>query len=252
MIGPVEFLAIMGSAGAASVAITKGVRWVQNRGKRDQMTTEKKTKLNVALTVPEYNLINVWADKSGMTLSDYVRKTLIASVPVVEQERASHKGEKDDILDEAYAHLDRSDAYDTGTSQGSFPILPPQQARAFLEAAAPLANEHKRRPLDIPAGPPTPHRVQQPGVITEATRTHPLQRTSDKPHGTTLTNVPPGPHPCMHLLKVAPRNMTGQCQGTCRHRDQDGRACFWTPTAAMQCPKFEAVIQQRRVGPHGR
>ncbi len=171
-----------------------------------------KAKISVQLDVTDYNLIRVWADKNGMTLSDYIRKTLVESVPVQEKKRMNGDGTKS-VMDVAFEHAEEQDKLDLGT--GVMPL------------------------------PPTSSRKPQKGVVTEAERTHPLQRVT-KTGSTQLPQVPPGPHPCVHLSPQVPTNLRGQCQGTCRNTTQRGRVCYWPPTSARNCPVFESKVASQR------
>ena len=173
-------------------------------------------------------MIRIYADKKNMVLSDYVRDTLLASIPAAE--KAEQKGEPTErtVMDVAFEELEKNDAVNMG-SNGVMP-LPPM-----------------RQPAPAPVQGPNPVGSRQPqrGVITEANRTHPLQRvTAVQP--LRLPTVPPGPHGCVHLSAVVPSNMRGQCQGTCNNSSQRGRVCFWTPTTARNCPLYEARNQADR------
>ena len=176
--------------------------------------TEKKTKLSVYLDAAEYSVLSVWAEKNGLTLSDYARKALVDSVPREEQARADVSETQHTAIDAAFAELDLQ-----------------EEAAPFIPGMIPMP----------------PRRKTQPGVLTEAQRTHPLQRVSDT-RLQPLPKVPPGPHPCMHLSIAVPGHLRGQCQGVCQHRAQTGRACFWTPTTAHSCPVFEPRVAHRKPG----
>lgn len=202
-------VAVLGGLCATAVLIVRS--WW--RGK-EPMTDSKKTKLSVQMDIAEYNLIRIWADKTGMTLSDYVRKTLVDSVPREEQARADASEGQNNAIDAAFHELDLQ-----------------EEATPFIPGLMPMP----------------PQRKVQPGVITEAQRTHPMQRVSDTKLSQ-LPKVPPGPHPCMHLSLAVPAHLRGQCQGVCQHREQTGRACFWTPTQAHGCPVFEPKAQHRKAG----
>jgi hypothetical protein len=195
--------------------------------RRKRAMSNPKTKLSIQLDVADYNMLRIWADKNSMVLSDYVRDTLLASVPA--KEKAAQKGEPTEktVMDMAFEKLEADDVNDTGGSGNVMPLPPPRQVHP--------------QPATAPAG----ARQPQKGVITEANRTHPLQRvTSVQP--LRLPTVPPGPHGCVHLSPVVPSNMRGQCQGTCNNSSQRGRVCFWTPTTARNCPLFEARNQADR------
>lgn len=186
---------------------------------RKKLMPGNKTKLSIQLDVADYNRIRVFADQNGMTLSDYVRNTLMSSVPA--EDTPMQGDEKKSVMDVAFEALEAEDQFDTG-SGGVMP-LPPMKAP--VPAAGPLH--------------PLARKPQRGAVITEANRTHPMQRvTAVQP--TRLPVVPPGPHPCVHLSSTTPANMRGQCQGTCDCAQQRGRACFWPPTSARSCQYFEA------------
>jgi hypothetical protein len=172
----------------------------------------KKVRVSVQLDVHDYNMLRVWADKNDQTLSDYVRKVLVASVPQQEKKRMNGDGKKS-VVDAAFEEAEKQDGA-AGVHQGVFPV------------------------------PPT--RKPQKGVVTEAERTHPLQRVL-KTGSTPLPVVPPGPHPCAHLMhQMVPENMKGQCQGTCNQSSQRGRICYWPPTSARNCPVFESKVPAQR------
>lgn len=84
-----------------------------------------------------------------------------------------------------------------------------------------------------------PPQRKQPAVAvpTEADRIHPQQRVA-KTVPLPVRQVPPGPHPCLHL-GPAPSSMRQECQGLCEHRSQRGRFCYWTPTKAHECLLYE-------------
>ena len=169
----------------------------------------KKARISVQLDLHDYNVLRIWADKNNLTLSDYVRKVLMASVPQPEKKRMNGDGKKS-IVDVAFEEVDKQDEVGTINTM----TLPPT-----------------RKP--------------QKGVVTEAERTHPLQRVTKLTH-TQLPVVPPGPHPCVHLSGQVPPNLKGQCQGTCTQSSQRGRVCYWTPTTARNCPVFESKVHAQR------
>jgi len=59
----------------------------------------------------------------------------------------------------------------------------------------------------------------------------------DSPNEPRLEAAPAAPtlHPCGSLDKEQLRHYAGQSEGTCRHRKQDGRPCFFGAGAARQC-----------------
>lgn len=57
-------------------------------------------------------------------------------------------------------------------------------------------------------------------------------------------------HPCFHLSAERPSHFReGECGGTCTHRTQQGRICFWPAATARNCPVFtpKVVMQQVRL-----
>jgi len=161
-----------------------------------------KTKLSVQLDVEVYNRVRIWADKNGMTVSEFTRKTLIEAIPPEENKRFDDSGQKESILDRAFEELDKAEDPFTGVFS-----MPP--------------------------------RTPQVGVPTEAERTHPAQRVIRSSLTQVASSVPPGPHPCVHLSGVVPHHLKGQCQGTCNQQQQRGKPCFWAPTTARSCQMFE-------------
>jgi uncharacterized protein (DUF1778 family) len=194
----------------ALVACTFGAAALFFRTRRNRMSA--KTRISAQVDVTEYNLIRKWADKNGKTLSEYVRETLLASVPEAEKAHAARTPESMTVEDKAWEEIDKSDEVNTGMP-GVLPIPPARRA--------------------------------QPGVVTEANRTHPMQRVT-KVTPSRLPQVPPGVHPCVHLSLSVPANMRGQCQGTCTSQSQRGKVCFWTPTTARSCPVFEGKETKNR------
>jgi len=169
----------------------------------------KKVRVGAQLDVRDHNMLRIWADKNGLTIPDYVRKVLLASIPQQEKHRMNGTDKKT-VVDAAFEVAEQQDKHDLGTNTGNGAII------------------------GLP-----PSRQPQRGVVSEAERTHPMQRVT-KVAPTPLPTVPPGPHPCVHLMTmVVPANMKGQCQGTCNQNTQHGRICFWTPTTARNCPVFE-------------
>lgn len=50
-------------------------------------------------------------------------------------------------------------------------------------------------------------------------------------------------HPCTYNNPVTPTNFSSRdSQGTCMHRQQVGRPCFWAPSAAKNCNLYEAYV----------
>lgn len=188
-----------------------GLLWLRKR--TQARMAESKTKLSVQLDVKEYNRIRVWADKNGMTLSEFVRVTLLNSIPIEEQRKLSGAEETGSVMDRVYEELDKADA--ESPYAGVFPMPP------------------ARRP--------------QVGVVNEADRTHPAQRVNKTTLDQAVSHVPPGPHPCVHLGAGSPSYIAGQCQGTCGQVQQRGKPCFWTPTTARNCQQFEPKLQQDRI-----
>ncbi len=163
----------------------------------------KKARLGFQLGAADYRLIRTWADKNGMSISDYARKVLLGSVPDQEKKRMNGNNGKRSVIDVAFEEVEKQDAF-----EGNIMPLPPT-------------------------------RQPQPGVVTEAERTHPLQRVAKTTTQSTVPQVPHGPHPCAHLTSNVPIHMKGQCQGACNHSQQPGRICYWPPTSARNCPLFE-------------
>lgn len=197
---------------AVAICGSVGV-WLATLRKNEM--SEKKVRLNVQLNEADYDLVQNWAEKQGMTLSDYVRRTLLESVPLAEQNRAAAAPAQHDVLDQAFDQLEAMDNVAPGLP-GVFGLPPARKAI--------------------------------PGVITEAERTHPQQRVV-KTTPMQLPVVPPGPHPCMHLSARIPAHLRGQCQGICTHRDQDGRICYWTPTTCVNCSMYEPKASHRQPTP---
>lgn len=60
--------------------------------------------------------------------------------------------------------------------------------------------------------------------------------------GTVVVPVPPPEikgHPCRWLeRRYSAGYGPGQCEGTCSHRAQPGRVCFWVESAAPDCPHY--------------
>ena len=48
----------------------------------------------------------------------------------------------------------------------------------------------------------------------------------------------PKDHPCEFLNKEQPTLYAGQCEGTCHHRIQTGRPCYYGAGSARQCSLF--------------
>jgi hypothetical protein len=187
---------------SAAVSVLLGTGWLMRR-KKPEMPPAK-TKLSVQLDVAEHKRLRIWADKQGMTLSEYVRRTLVASVPKKEAQRQEQDERSLDVINRAFEELDQTESFPTGVF-----AMPPA-----------------RKP--------------QVGVPTEAERTHPRQRVTRLSLTQVSTGVPPGPHPCVHLaLTEGPAHLQGQCHGSCNQTSQRGRPCFWTPTTARNCPVFE-------------
>lgn len=173
------------------------------RGKKPPMADEK-TKLSVQLDVADYKRIRIWAEKQGTTLSEYVRTTLINSVPRPEKAKQVDDELSLSVIDRAFQELDQDENPFSGVM-----AMPPA-----------------RKP--------------QVGVPSEAERTHPAQRVNRLSLTQVASNVPPGPHPCIHLTEVVgPSHLQGQCQGACNQTSQRGRPCFWTPTTARNCGVYE-------------
>jgi hypothetical protein len=177
---------------------------------RPKMATSK-TKLSVQLDTVDYNRLRFWADRKGVTISDFVRNALLRAVPVEEQAQIDKAEQTGSLLDRVFEELDKAEDPFTGV----FPMPP------------------ARKP--------------QLGVPTEAERTHPAQRVTRMALTPTASNVPPGPHSCVHLLPQTPTHLRGQCQGTCNQIQQRGRPCYYAPTIARGCQVFEPKLQGDRV-----
>lgn len=176
----------------------------------------KKSKLNIQLSEEDQTLMGVWADMNGVTVPEYIRKTLIESIPHTLREKLSMTEKNTNALDRAFDYVDEAENDGNGGSPGVMSLPPARKAI--------------------------------PGAVMEADRTHPMQRTV-RVLPIARGNVPPGPHPCQHLSLTVPGHLQGQCQGQCEHREQRGRICYWTPTSARECPKFEAKMNP---APHAR
>lgn len=168
----------------------------------------KSKKVSISLTEEEHKLVSMWATRSGLSLADYVKQTTVGSVPAPEQTKEEDTKQTQDALDRAFGHLD--------SMEGS---LSPPGVFSFPPSRRPFTSD-----------------------LTEATRTHPLQRVN-RTGKTALPTVPPGPHPCIHLSPDVPSHMRGLCQGLCEHRSQRGRLCYYPPTSAMGCDLFESKVR---------
>lgn len=210
------FLSSLAGLVSASAITAVALRYLLGREMASKKTKAKasdKVEVTVQLTPEQYDLVRIWAERSDLSIQDYALRTLIESVPAVEQTAAKDAKLLETALDRAFGHLDATEG--TYVAPGVFPLPP------------------ARKPI--------------PGVLTEAERTHPMQRVV-KTQTMALPTVPPGPHPCMHLSDRIPGHLRGQCQGTCSHRDQEGRICYWTPTTASNCPLFELKAAHRVAG----
>ena len=201
-------LTLMASAVGASTLVGTGLFLFFRRAPK--MATSK-TKLSVQLDTADYNRLRIWADRNGVTVSEFVRRTLVGAIPAEEQRRIDGAEQTGSLLDRVFEELDKAEDPFTGVF-----LMPPA-------------------------------RVPQAGVPTEAERTHPAQRVIRTALTQVAANVPPGPHSCVHLLLQTPLHLQGQCQGTCDQVQQRGRPCYYAPTIARTCQSFEPKNQADRV-----
>jgi hypothetical protein len=174
------------------------------------MAATKKAKLSIQLDTADYNKLRIWADRSGQTLSEFVRTTLMQAIPADAHRKMNGADHSGAVLDRVFEELDRAET----PLIGVFPMPP------------------ARKP--------------QEGVVSEAERSHPAQRVNRTALTQVLPVVPPGPHPCVHLMSGPPRHMEGQCQGTCHQVQQRGKPCYWTPTTAQSCQQYEPRTEADR------
>lgn len=166
---------------------------------------KKTKKISIELNETEHAVVAMWAERASMPVKDYIKKLAVDMPPPPALTETKDRNDREVALERAFGALD---SWDLQPAPGVIPL--------------------------------PPARKQVAGGITEAERTHPLQRL-DKAPNLKLPTVPSGPHPCIHL-GAAPSHLRGQCQGTCQHRDQTGRICYWPPASARNCMLFDSKM----------
>lgn len=193
------------AAGTAGLAL---ISWLVSRlpgvsGLGTYMSSSKTPKLSVHLPPALHAALTSWAERMDITPAELASRLVQAAMPepqAVQQQAAA----PENPVDKAFASMDLEDA--VPSMPGILPV------------------------------PPMARRIT-PGTVLEGQSTIPGQRTVrvtpvGRPH------TAHGPHPCVHLDVLPPKGMGGQCQGACLHGDQRGKACYWTPTTATQCPLY--------------
>jgi len=177
----------------------------------------KETKrLVLDVPVATYAAMEAWAARLSVGVKDYANMTLAASIPPEAAAAVAATENVPGAVDAAFAALDDEDAMAGDAGMPGILPVPPQPAARMREP--------------------------QPGVVAEADRTHPRQRVVREQH-MKLPKVPPGPHPCVHLKQPPPAYLANAAQGTCGHRAQPHKPCFFAPTAAHSCPLSETRSQ---------
>lgn len=172
------------------------------------LKNKKNLKVTIELNEEEMAHMVMWAQRSGLTIKDYVKKIAVTSLPPPAMTEATEKAQRAQALDLAFGALDSLDS---------------------LPAPGVMSLPPTRRPTA--------------GGITEENRTHALQRVEKAPNFS-LPVVQVSKHPCLHL-GPASSQMKGQSQGTCNHREQRGRTCFWSPATASGCMMYEDRARNR-------
>lgn len=83
----------------------------------------KKPKISVEIEQEEYDLYRQWAEKSGITLSQFVRKALRESIPLAEMRKlVGH--DVSPVIDAAFKHLESEERVQTAVASMSTTVSP--------------------------------------------------------------------------------------------------------------------------------